>query len=508
MPGKMNKKEYIEPRIYSQLKQNIALNIEYLIYLLLFVALIFILKPHNFNHSIIDMDEIWNYQYARRIFYGQIPYRDFVMLQTPFSAQLNAFFLYLFGDRLIVLRWAGSFLMALNGVVTYKILRVIGKNHLVALGYTCMLSSLFLLYPHNNYSWTVVLFLSAALMFELFKINKFKKEQIYYEIFIGLALGLATITKQNIGLAGLLASIVFLFYHSRDIGNKYLIHSISLKLVGWSIVVGFEIIYLSSNTNIIQMTKNIIINLYQFTSSSSISYINLIFSNLFIALVALSLPIIILSTLIKGIQCEDTKIKTIKLVVSLYALANLTMIFPRADIIHIIFGMPIAIIAGSLLFYQKDNSRNTSSITASILIFSLLLVFIMNIHNERERTIDNEIRHYESIYLPQELRNQITKIDQLILAEQAAGKTVYVLNYQAELYLIPLDQFSYKYDTISSGSTGEKDIIELLSSTRNNAVIISSGDEIYGQESQGLKNYVRENMQYESSLEGFDVYSD
>lgn len=52
-------------------------------------------------------DELWNYNFARNILHGRMPYRDFNMLQTPASAYLSAFFLLLLGDGLLQFRFIG-----------------------------------------------------------------------------------------------------------------------------------------------------------------------------------------------------------------------------------------------------------------------------------------------------------------------------------------------------------------------------------------------------------------
>jgi hypothetical protein len=75
-----------------------------------------------------DIDEIWNYQFARRILYGYIPYRDFLMMPTPLSAQINAVILYIFSDELIVHKIMGIMIASFQGIVTFKILRFIGND--------------------------------------------------------------------------------------------------------------------------------------------------------------------------------------------------------------------------------------------------------------------------------------------------------------------------------------------------------------------------------------------
>ncbi|MEQ8235793.1 MAG: glycosyltransferase family 39 protein [Syntrophomonadaceae bacterium] len=265
-------------------KTKIALSENVLIYLLMTLLLILVLAPRYLN-STPDMDEIWNYQFARRILYGQIPFRDFVMLPLPFSAQLNALFLRIFSDELYVIRWIGCSIAVINGITIFGIIRIIGKNNLIALIYTCVFLFPAFLYPHNNYSWLTVLFLSIALLLELMNLSKEKGRKTNWEFWIGLSLGFATITKQNIGVIALLASIIFLVlritnWNHSDKGtyfppnagsNKYLLKSISYKVLGWSCVVGSETLYLWGHVDIGSIFSDIVVNMVQFAGHNSMS---------------------------------------------------------------------------------------------------------------------------------------------------------------------------------------------------------------------------------------------
>ena len=66
--------------------------------LLLILTSIIMVKPLN------DLDEIWNYNFARNIVDGNMPYKDFNMIQMPLVPALCAIFLNLFGNELMIMR--------------------------------------------------------------------------------------------------------------------------------------------------------------------------------------------------------------------------------------------------------------------------------------------------------------------------------------------------------------------------------------------------------------------
>ncbi len=477
--------------------------------LLLFALLIIVMNPHYLNHGIPDMDEIWNYQYARRILYGQIPYRDFGVLQTPFAMQLNALFLSVFGDGLIVMRWVASVAAALNGLIAYRILITTGKNELMSLAYTAFFLCPFLLYPKNNYSWFVVLFLSMALLLELKKINAEQSKQVLYEFWIGIALGVTLITKQNIGAAALLVSSLCLLYFYKDRGSGYLIRSLGLKMLGFALAVGAEICYLGLNMNIIWMFKDMAANLTTFAGSTATPYGSIFSENLIFSLLALLVPLIVLTSFVRGVTTKEATEKKSTILVSAYAFANLAMIYPISDSVHLIFGMPMSVLGLSMIFQSNVNDLKSSKVIVPVTLLSAIAVsvFVQQMSSPTKQYTP-ELKHYESINIPAELRQSIRNIDTFIIDEEERGRSVHLINYQAAFYLIPLDKFSRRYDTVGAGSPAEQEIIKKLAETDKVTVIIKGPDSDENwQETKKIEEYVRETMNYSTSLHGFDVYT-
>ncbi len=170
-----------------------------------------------------DMDEIWNYQFARRLLFGQIPYKDFFLLQAPFALQINSLFLDLFSDKLITMRYVAIGISSFNGIILYVILRLLNNTIVKSFFGPFIYACLVFVFPQNNYSWFAILFLSAALLLEILKIKyaSHKTRGDFFELLIGLLLGLTTISKQNIGCLGLLGSAIFLAYYTYQESPKF-----------------------------------------------------------------------------------------------------------------------------------------------------------------------------------------------------------------------------------------------------------------------------------------------
>lgn len=51
--------------------------------ILIFIGILLIISPVILSRQLNNLDEIWNYNFAKNIADGLIPYKDFNMLQTP-----------------------------------------------------------------------------------------------------------------------------------------------------------------------------------------------------------------------------------------------------------------------------------------------------------------------------------------------------------------------------------------------------------------------------------------
>ena len=88
-----------------------------LIVIFIFITIfsIIIVKP------ISDLDEIWNYNTARVISEGLIPYKDISMITTPLLPMITAVFLKIIANELIVSRIIAAILWTGILYTVYKI---------------------------------------------------------------------------------------------------------------------------------------------------------------------------------------------------------------------------------------------------------------------------------------------------------------------------------------------------------------------------------------------------
>ena len=138
-----------------------------LIVIFIFITIfsIIIVKP------ISDLDEIWNYNTARVISEGLIPYKDISMITTPLLPMITAVFLKIIANELIVSRIIAAILWTGILYTVYKIFGELSKEKNVALICTALIGILCRDIYCIDYNVTVLFIALIVLYQELKNIN-------------------------------------------------------------------------------------------------------------------------------------------------------------------------------------------------------------------------------------------------------------------------------------------------------------------------------------------------
>lgn len=94
---------------------------------------VIIVKPVN------DLDEIWNYNTARAITEGLIPYKDISMITTPLLPIVTSIFLKLFINEIIISRIFATVVWTAILFTIYKILKVLIKEENICIISTALI---------------------------------------------------------------------------------------------------------------------------------------------------------------------------------------------------------------------------------------------------------------------------------------------------------------------------------------------------------------------------------
>lgn len=121
-----------------------------------------IIKP------ISNLDEIWNYNTARAISEGLIPYKDVSMITTPLLPMVTAIFLKLIANEIIVSRIFAALLWTGILFTIYKIFTLLIKEENTSLIVTALIGILCRDIYCIDYN-IVVLFISLVILYQELK---------------------------------------------------------------------------------------------------------------------------------------------------------------------------------------------------------------------------------------------------------------------------------------------------------------------------------------------------
>jgi hypothetical protein len=144
-------------------------NILLITFIFLSIFLTIVIKPIN------DLDELWNYNTARAIADGLIPYKDVSMITTPLLPMLTAIFLKFIANEVIVSRILASVIWTGILFSIYKIFELLIKEENISLIFTALIGILFRDIYCIDYNVTVLLIALIILYQELKNIKNVEK---------------------------------------------------------------------------------------------------------------------------------------------------------------------------------------------------------------------------------------------------------------------------------------------------------------------------------------------
>lgn len=168
------------------MKKEKTLNIIIYILILATILSMILLNPLG------NLDEIWNYNFARNIADGLIPYKDFNMLQMPLLPMIGGAFLKVLPNQLIIMRLLASILCSAILYMIYRIFSILNMKKETSIIFTFLIGYLFkdlFCIDYNFATLLVVLLITAIEIKSLENSNK--------NFLVGFLAGLCITLKQT-----------------------------------------------------------------------------------------------------------------------------------------------------------------------------------------------------------------------------------------------------------------------------------------------------------------------
>ena len=207
------------------------------------------------NAQITNLDELWNFNTAKQIGSGLIPYKDISMITTPLTPWVSSICLNIIGVNVLNFRILTAIMISIIAFVTMLVCRELTGKKFFGFVTTMILTSMLLINYRLDYNVTAIILVLIMLLSELKLIKKYNSEAKskiplwLNHMLIGLVAGLAIINKQTLGLfIAFAVAIIPLLFLKKD-NKKEIFKNILFRICGMIIPIAIFIIYLLvSNT--------------------------------------------------------------------------------------------------------------------------------------------------------------------------------------------------------------------------------------------------------------------
>lgn len=483
-------------------------------------------------NPISNLDEIWNYNTARAITQNLIPYKDISMITTPLLPMITALFLKLIANEVIVSRVLASVLW--GGVLfsIFKILKLLIKEENTCLIITALLGLLFRDCYCIDYNILSLMFSLIILYIELKNIDKPHFENNKTDFLIGILAGLTVCTKQSIGaiLAIIVVGYKIIFVQNKKEFIEYLKTAFK-RIIGILIPIILVLIYLIVTNSLQDFINYAVLGISTF--SNKIPYAQLMNNDKKeIQILSRIMPFILLIMAVLTIVLQDKKkkenignIDNKILTILIYSLSTIIIMYPISDEIHFLIASTITFIGLAYILYllgiaiyNKINLQSKKKIykITSLLISIILIAFIAvrgieNITEYIKQEKNETIEHYKNIQISEYLQERINEIDNFILEQEKENKKVYILDAEAAIYMIPINNYNKDYDMFLKGNIGkdgQEGQIQKIKQKETNEIILIRKRNLQSnwQTPTEVVNYVRENLEFMGEVSIYEVY--
>lgn len=483
-------------------------------------------------NPISNLDEIWNYNTARAIAQNLIPYKDISMITTPLLPMITALFLKLIANEVIVSRVLASVLW--GGVLfsIFKILKLLIKEENTCLIIIALLGLLFRDCYCIDYNILSLMFSLIILYIELKNIDKPHFENNKTDFLIGILAGLTVCTKQSIGaiLAIIVVGYKIIFVQNKKEFIEYLKTAFK-RIIGILIPMILVFIYLIATNSLQDFINYAVLGISTF--SNKIPYAKLMNNDKKeIQILSRIMPFILLAMAVLTIVLQNKKkkenignIDNKILTMLIYSLSTIIIMYPISDEIHFLIAGTITFIGLAYILYllgiaiyNKINLQSKKKIykITSLLISIILIAFIAvrgieNITEYIKQEKNETIEHYKNIQISEYLQERINEIDNFILEQEKENKKVYILDAEAAIYMIPINNYNKDYDMFLKGNIGkdgQEGQIQKIKQKETNEIILIRKRNLQSnwQTPTDVVNYVRENLEFMGEVSIYEVY--
>lgn len=484
-----------------------------LLFILIFISILSSMLPIELS----NLDEIWQYTFARNIANGLVPYKDISITSTPLISMIAGLILKITFDELIVMRILGALLCSVIIYTVYKLFKLLNIKKEISLLFTFFIGCLLIGKYCIDYNFGT-LFLILVIIYK--EIESYKKDNVFLksnmkqDIFLGILAGLCITAKQTSGFFTCLALLgnKLLFVTNKKEFKIY-IKSCFYRTIGIIIPALAFIIYLITNNALDGFINYAILGISEF--KNKIPY-TILFKCDIVGVLSILVPLTFVYTLIETVFFEKDKLSYIFCV---YGLAMFVICFPISDQIHFLIGALPTIILILYKIYNLlkkifvKNQGIKLILVKLILVIVIVIIIILIVFSTinfveyfKIRDTYSQNKHFKFIPISSYLETRTNEV----VGYLNKNENTKILNGDAVVYMIAADRYNKDYDMLGRGSLGANGanrIIEEISNTENVKYLLAKeGIPIQWQMQIEVLDFIKNNKTKVGEVSIFDIY--
>ena len=466
-----------------------------------------------------NLDEMWNFNVARCISNGLIPYKDISMVTTPFLGFTTAIFLKIFGTEMFVTRILAAILAVVNVILIYRIFVNLKVNKVISKTSVAVIVMSLLDYFCLDYNFLALTFALALILIEI-KLQK--KNCIHLHVIAGIMAGIAICTKQSIGfLLSIFVVLNTLFYVRNKSDWNITLKNIMYRVIGIMVPLLIFVIYMLCTKSFEFFIDYAVLGIKTF--SNKIEYSNLVKSDvLAVSFLAIIVPVFIFTAIVENVYFKFIKKEKRNLyILTVYSIPMFAMVYPIADNIHFLIASVVPIILGIYSLYKvickapkvkfEDSVFKYALDILNIVITLFIVVYLAYFEITNMDRLSNlskytKLDNFKYIYVDAKMKSVIDETDKYITSQE---KNVYILDATSAIYMIPINKYNKDYDMFNKGNLGvgsEQKQIDRIKEEDAKYLILKEDYSLNWQTPIDVITYVRDNLKYTESIGCFDVY--
>ena len=455
-------------------------------------------------------DELWNFSNIYKMTNGYTIYKDLNVIITPLFFYIGEGLFKIFGSNFLVYRVYNILIETSFIYLVYVIFKELKIKKVVS-SLCALIVGIAFIIPLSgvgaNYN-VLAMELFVLGMYLNLKINKNNKWSPWIQ---GIIAFLIFYTKQNIGIYYLAASFfMHLTYAIKEKEIKREIMQYIKQIITFLILCVIAVIPLYLKGNLYDFIDMCFLGIHDFATNN----VGFDWARLIIILV--SITGIAYSFMMIKLKNVDSRTKEMNFILLPYMVFAMIVMYPIFNIYHIYMATIPTIIFFVANTYKtficeiisEDKMNKFCKYTIAIIAGIYILVLGINTYSY-VRKIDIYVNPYYGANMSKKQLEQINEITEYITEKNKNGIDVKVVSFTSNVYMNVLNQNNGKLDLPfygNFGSKGEQGVIDQIASLKKCKILIQKDDRIFFQESQKIRDYIKNNLEADGEIGDYLVY--